>query len=463
MDRGLTRRELGRITLGGAALAGLGSAGVLAGCGSGGAGPDESAKAVLDRLPKTGVPKPVDFIRTNWSKDPLAYCSYSYLPPNPLGSGIRRLLAEPAGRVAFAGEATGDIPATVHGAAQSGRDAGLFAADELRSGSRVAIVGAGAAGLACAGALLENGMEPFILEASDRVGGRVRSGELTGSPVELGASWIHGVDGNPLTELAGEAGIDLHPFAYELDFPVPGQGALGRAGERRFRRAINSFEPYASGANQQTVDWLLPWQWGPGLEWAVQTEVQQEYGGDPGQVAALATWEGEWFPGGDALLDGAYVDVISGLSGDAEIRFGAKVRRIDQDSNSVRLVWDGGEAEADAVVVTVPIGVLKAGVIEFRPALPARTLAAIEGLGAGLLDKLWLAFEEPFWEEDTEGFSWINPRLPGRWGSWVNAVPVTGKPFLMTLSGGSDAHRLSGWSDLDLIADAMGALDAMFG
>ena len=155
--------------------------------------------------------------------------------------------------------------------------------------------------------------------------------------------------------------------------------------------------------------------------------------------------------------------MISGLSGDAEIRFGAKVRRIDQDSNSVRLVWDGGEAEADAVVVTVPIGVLKAGVIEFRPALPARTLAAIEGLGAGLLDKLWLAFEEPFWDEDAEGFSWINPRLPGRWGSWVNAVPVTGKPFLMTLSGGSDARRLSGWSDLDLIADAMGALDAMFG
>ena len=99
------------------------------------------------------------------------------------------------------------------------------------------------AGLSCAGELERLGLKPVVLEASDRVGGRVREADLDGSPVELGASWIHGVDGNPLTELAGEAGVGLHPFRYQLDFPVSGQQALGAGGEHRYWQAVNSFGP----------------------------------------------------------------------------------------------------------------------------------------------------------------------------------------------------------------------------
>lgn len=244
---------------------------------------------------------------------------------------------------------------------------------------------------------------------------------------------------------------------------MPGQQATVKASYLRFNRAIESFNPAAPGASEQTVDWLLPWRRGPGLEWVVQTEVQQEYGADPTQLAALATWEGAWFGGGDALLDGPYVDLLGELPREAEITFGAKVARIAQDESGVDLAWDGGALRADAAVITVPIGVLKAGVIEFSPALPPRTRIAIDGFGAGLLDKLWLAFEEPFWDKDAEGLAWVDPRLPGRWGSWVNAVPVTGQPFLLTLSGGSEARRLAGRSDRDLVTGAMRALGDMFG
>lgn len=188
MDRGLTRRDLGRAALGGAALAGLGGLTGLAGCSISPEGREKSRAEVIDRLPNFGVPRPVDFVRSNWSRDPLAFCSYSYLRPTPYGSEIRQMLAEPAGRIAFAGEATGSTPATVHGAIMAGRRAAGFAASELRSGMKVAVVGAGAAGLACAGSLLEKGLEPVVLEASDRIGGRVRSVDLNGSPVELGAS-----------------------------------------------------------------------------------------------------------------------------------------------------------------------------------------------------------------------------------------------------------------------------------
>lgn len=467
MAERMTRRELGKVGLAGAALAGFAGVGGLAGCGSGeSGGGGGSRQEVIDRLPDLGIPRPVDFIRTNWSRDPLALCSYSYLAPTRYGSGVRRMLAEPVGRIAFAGEATANIPATVHGALQAGRDAAKALARELDGGARVAVVGTGVAGLACAGELLDQGFDPVLLEASDRVGGRVRSGQLDGSPVELGASWIHGIKGNPLTTLARQAGIGLHHFEYALDFPVPGQQAMAETGENRIWRAIDSFDPHASGMREQTLESLLPRRQGPGLAWASQTEVQQEYGADPSQLAALATWEGGWFGGGDALLDGPYIDVIKGLSGDAPVHLGTRVRRISQTPSEVVLsgsgTLEGDGMAAKAAVVTVPIGVLKAGHIEFEPGLPARTRTAIRLLGAGLLDKLWLAFEKPFWDPQSEGFNWIDPRMPGRWGSWANFVPIDGKPFLMSLSGGSDARRLAGWSDLEVVGSAMSALDATF-
>ncbi|MBN8867705.1 MAG: FAD-dependent oxidoreductase [Solirubrobacterales bacterium] len=461
MDRTLTRRDLGKAAAAGAALLGVGS---LVGCGSD-AGENRSSvetSRVIDDLPEMRIPAPVDYLRTSWSRDPLALCSYSYLAPTRYGSGLRAMLAEPVGRISFAGEATARIPATVHGALQAGRTAGREVAGRLRTGARVAIVGAGVAGLACAGELVRQGLDPVLLEASDRIGGRVRSGRLDGAQVELGASWIHGIRGNPLTRLAREAGVGLHPFNYHLDFPVPGQKALVVPAEHRFWRAVKSFDPHAPGANELTLDSLLPRRRGPGMEWTIQYEVAEEYGADPDQLAALATWEGDWLGGGDALLDGPYSSLIEGLAEGAEIRFDHAVDRI-VDHGTVTVHAGGETVDADAAVVTVPIGVLKAGTIEFEPRLPARTRTAIDGLGAGLLDKLWLAFDEPFWDERPEAFQWIDPRRPGRWGEWINAVPVTGKPFLMALTGGREAHRLAGVDDLEALTGAMTALDRMFG
>ncbi len=452
----MTRRELGRAAIAGAAFVGLG--GFATACGGSDGGQD-----ILDGLPESKVPRPVDYLRTNWSRDPLARCSYSYLAATPYGSGVRAMLAEPFERVAFAGEATSRIdPATVHGAIEAGRTAAGRAVDELPGGARVAVIGAGACGLACAGELTSAGLEPLLLESSDRVGGRVRSGELAGSDVELGASWIHGRQGNPLTGLAEENEVPIRDFHYQLDFPVPGQQRLAVEGERRFRESIGAFDPGIPGARQMTVDDLLPRRRGPGLDWTLQFEIAQEYGADPGQLAALATWEGGWFGGGDALVGGPYTKLIEGLSRGSEIRHGFHVDRVSQDAGRVTISAAGEDVEAEAAIVTVPIGVLKAGSIDFSPGLPDRITFAIRSLGAGLFDKLWLAFEEPFWDQETEGFQWIDPALPGRWGAWVNWVPVTGRPFLLTFTGGSDARRIAGWEDREVLASAIGALDRIF-
>lgn len=74
---------------------------------------------------------------------------------------------------------------------------------------RVIIIGAGAAGLSAANSLAKNGIKDFvILEARNRIGGRIISIDMGGSSkVELGANWIHGVLGNPIFELAMSNGL----------------------------------------------------------------------------------------------------------------------------------------------------------------------------------------------------------------------------------------------------------------
>ena len=72
---------------------------------------------------------------------------------------------------------------------------------------RVLVVGAGVAGLTAANALTHAGVECVVLEARDRIGGRLHTVDVGGSPVDLGGSWIHMPDGNPMSAFARLAGV----------------------------------------------------------------------------------------------------------------------------------------------------------------------------------------------------------------------------------------------------------------
>jgi monoamine oxidase len=456
-----TRR---RFIGGAAAIAAAGSVGGgLAACDVTGFG---NTRQPLESLPDFGVPQPTAYLRSNWSRDPYSLCAYSSLPPGPLGARARSILAEPVRRrLIFAGEATSSSsPSMVHGALKSGLRAAAQVTEVAPGGARVTVVGAGTAGLACARRLISEGHEVTVLEARDRLGGRVWTEEIAGVPAEMGASWIHGQRGNPLTVMADSAGVRRIPFAYRSTFAVTRQAAAGARGRRQLARGLNSFNWNRENAATTSIASVLPRRRTPGLEWAIESELAQEYGADPERLSMEATDEGDWLRGGDALLASSYQQLIVEATGRVPVSLNTVVKRIAYDRGGVEVSADsGGTYISDFAVVTVPIGVLKRGSIRFAPALPGRTLAAIGGLGNGLLDKLWLAFDEPFWDRDAEMISWIDPVRPGLWAEWVNGYRAFGKPVLLGFNGGNEAWRMARFDDRAVVESGMKALGSMYG
>ena len=97
---------------------------------------------------------------------------------------------------------------------------------------RVVVVGAGIAGLAAASRLRRAGIACVVLEARDRIGGRLHTVDLAGVPVDLGGSWIHHPTGNPVSALCDELGIVRDPGD-----PIPTLSAYDRAEHRLLDRA----------------------------------------------------------------------------------------------------------------------------------------------------------------------------------------------------------------------------------
>ncbi|MFI9557423.1 flavin monoamine oxidase family protein [Nonomuraea endophytica] len=394
------------------------------------------------------VPDPVRYLRTSWSTDPYALCSYSYLAPSPLGERVRPLLAEPVGRLHFAGEATSaEAPATTHGALESGQRA----AREIR-GDSVVVVGSGFAGIACARVLADRGVAVTVLEARDRVGGRIWTERIGGAPAEMGASWIHGSRGNPMTKLLDATGG--RRYAWDDENVAGRDEAAFKELARHQKKLWKVKNPDAT-----PVSAVFPSPLPPELVYAANVVYSQEYAADIDQLAVSADEEGRRMLGGDLLLPGGYDQLLTRLRGDVDVRTRAVVTTVRHRPDGVTLtLGSGATVEAGHVVITVPIGVLKAGSITFDPVLPRRKREAIDALGAGLMDKLWLEFPEVFWRPDVDIIEWFDRDDPGRWSWWVNGHKIFGKPVLLGFNAGRPAHELARASDQEVLASAMNTL-----
>jgi monoamine oxidase len=343
----------------------------------------------------------------------------------------------------------------------------------------VLIVGAGAAGLAAARDLGAAGLEAVVLEARDRIGGRIRThrDSLLPVPVELGAEFIHGRPPEiwEIVENAGLAAADVTGQAWVRDAgdlrPRGNDGALDRifdamerAGppERTFAQFIRS-APFDPGEKAWAAAYVEGFNAARAERIGVQSLVEDARASDAiGGDHLFRLWSGY-----DALP--------------RCLRAAAPGAVLRLNTVATALRWSRGEVEVEArtgsgqpagpfrarcALVTAPLGVLQAppgepGAIRFRPEPP--NLEAARRLEMGQAVRMVLRFRQRFWERrgglGEMGFLHsLDEWMP----SWWTALPLRA-PVLTGWAGGPAAERYGARGEQFAAEQATGALARVLG
>ncbi|KAB5534682.1 hypothetical protein DKX38_017768 [Salix brachista] len=337
---------------------------------------------------------------------------------------------------------------------------------ELTNEGSVIIVGAGLAGLSAAKQLMSFGFKVIVLEGRNRPGGRVytqkmgKKGQF--AAVDLGGSVITGIHANPLGVLARQLSIPLHKVRdncplYKPDGAPVDKGIdsnielihnklLDKVMELRkimggfandislgsvLERLRQLYGVARSTEERQLLDWHLA-----NLEYA-----------NAGCLSDLSAtfWDQDdpYEMGGDhCFLAGGNWRLIKALCEGVPIFYGKTVNTIRYGHDGIAVIVGEQVFEADMVLCTVPLGVLKKRTIRFEPELPGRKLAAIERMGFGLLNKVAMVFPHVFWGEDLDTFGCLSEHSNkrGEFFLFYGNHTVSGGAALIALVAGEAAQ-----------------------
>lgn len=440
-----------------------------------------TAGPVPQPTPSATVPRPSAILRSNWQGDPFARGSYSYLPVGAAPEHREALAESLDGKLYFAGEATSvRNPSTVHGALASGYEVAAEIAAGAPRDERIAVIGAGVAGAAAASRLREYGFEVLVIEARDRTGGRIHSVAQEGSVVaiELGAGAVREQTESLAVRLS-ELGVDVAPAG-----AAPLLRTAGGALVKQSDVGATVADAALSWAAEQQVDVSLAEAFtgsghplpeevqaggtaavadaAPTEDDLVAAQLTSTAGARLGAGAAdLSAWYGlgEVPSGEERIVLGAFSTLVDDLLDGVEVTLSSPVASISYGGDQVSIRLATGESiGADRVVLSVPLGVLKSGGVEFDPALPFAKRAAIGEIAVGLGEKIWLSFDEPFWETDAVLWQQIGGDSGIR--QWVNLDVVGGGAALMGMLGPDAAAAMADLSDDEVTELAMEALAA---
>ena len=368
--------------------------------------------------------------------------------------------------LALAAAATG---ALVAGCADSAPAAGR---------KRVIVVGAGLAGLGAAATLRARGFDVTVVEARERIGGRVNSVERFGTTIDLGAAWIHDSRGNPLTAVAKSAGLETVATDYD-------RVVLRSAGQQPISEAITE---KAMAARDRIIDSLysqadkdprsklapalarevrkqgLTGTSAEALNWLLGVEFPLDRGGSPPQLSLGGFNEGEEYDGGpDLLIKGGASQLVNKIAEGTKVETGVEVTSIKTSRSKVEVRTRAGKTiTADGCVVAVPLGVLKASTIRFDPPLPSATRRAIARVGVGLLDKVFLSYDSAWWPAAANQLGTIGQPL----ANTISVFPLsklTGTPLAVGFTGGPYAAGLEKAGPAAMTAAVVERLRAGFG
>ena len=333
----------------------------------------------------------------------------------------------------------------------------------------VIIVGAGISGLAAAKKLKEKGFNVTVLEAQDKVGGRLRTNRSLGVAFDEGASWIHGTDGNPISTLAQQAGmttfetVDTSRKSYDVGGILRSNSSYQTAEDKLYQildtimnkgSATQSFETvfnaqYPSYANDRLWQFFL------------STYVTFDTG-DLNKLSSLLYNEGEEYNGVEKIATNGYDTIPKYLATGLAIQLNQRVSKIDYANTKIQVTHNGVISEADYVLVTVPLGVLKANSIQFSPVLPAKKQTAIQKLGMNCVNKFLLTWNTAFWD-DVQYISYT-PETKDKFNYFVNVKKFNPSVnALMTFAYADYARQTESMTDAQIISEIMVHLKDIYG
>jgi monoamine oxidase len=311
----------------------------------------------------------------------------------------------------------------------------------------VAVVGAGAAGLAAARALAAGPLSVLVLEARERIGGRAHTVETGGFALDLGCGWLHSADRNPFVATARELGftVDETPPPWERQ---SGDQGFPREEQAAWGAAFDAFEARIEQAASEPEDRAAAELFEPGGRWNALIDSVGAYinGAEYDQVSVrdYANYEDtevNW-----RVVEG-YGALVAAFGREAEVALGCEVTCIDRSGAALALHTSRGTVGARAVIVAAPTTVLATERLRFDPPLPDKAEAA-DGLPLGLADKLVLALDEP--DEFPEDGNLIG--RTDRTGTGAYHLRPFGRPLIEGFFGGRLAWTLE--------AEGAGAFEA---
>lgn len=339
---------------------------------------------------------------------------------------------------------------------------------QITTDKKVVVIGGGIAGLSAATYFKERGVHVTLLEAQSKVGGRIRTDRSLGVPFDEGASWIHGPKGTPITSLANKAAAETFVTNDDLVEVFDQDGT--QYADKDLDTSESDFEKIldrmAGNVNESFADVFYAEnpQYQSDRLWTYMLSAYLEFdtGGDIANLSSMDFYDDEAYPGKDKIITNGFDKVVKYLSSELDISLNTKVTGLDYTGETVEIDTDSGIVEADFVVITVPLGVLKKNVLSFNPSLPMETQAAIDGLQMGQINKFLLVWDDIFWNNDLHYIGYT-PDTKGKFNYFLNANKFSDAKALMTFAFGNYSEQTEDMTDAEVITEIMDHLKTIYG